>query len=481
MGYARSWQGDDMRRALVIAFLTVITGLAGPPGVRAQATGDELRELRAEMQRLREEVAALRKELREGRNSPATLTPAVLTTQSTTQSAPSTTAPPATQDQSGPSVEMLQAQLAEHAQTKVESNSRWPVKLFGAIVSNTFFNAGVRGEADWVDNPTIVAAPAGSLPRGSFSSSMRQTRLGAMVSGPDIGGMRSSAVVAVDFFGTIPLFDTGAVLGTPRLLYAYARLEGERTAFQVGQDQMLFAPNNPTSLAAMSFPSFYRSGNLYVRYPQIRVEHTRAIGERGAWIFAAGLIAPLGGAPVVPGTFPHTNFPGERSMHPAFQGRTAWRVRGSGDGSFELGASGHAGRIRFATGAQESWGFALDFDARAGRFGIGGEAFVGENLAAMGGAVAQFARSAGGFIEARWKASEKLDLNAGFGTDRLFDLGSAFSALRYRANASAFGNFIYRFTPEFETSLEYRWLFTEPLTGVNRHNNHVNLIFVYRF
>lgn len=463
-----------MKCSSALMFFAILSAIGSPPG-QAQATSDELREVRAELQRLREEVAALRKELRESRVVPAALTAAVHSAQS-----PPVSTAHAQEISPAAQVEMLRAQLEEQAQTKVESSARFPVKIFGAIVSNTFFNAGQGGEADWIDHPTIVVAPTTGMPRGSFSSSMRQTRLGALVDGPAIAGMRSSAVVAVDFFGAIPQFDSGPVIGQPRLLYAYARLQGERTALQIGQDQMLFAPNNPTSLAAMSFPGLYRTGNLYVRYPQVRVEHTRNFGSNNTWTFAGGIIAPLGGAPLAPGTFVHSNLPGERSLHPAFQGRTAWRA-GTANHSFELGASGHLGRLRFAPGPQQSWGFAVDFDARAGRFGLGGEMFVGENLAAMGGAVGQFARSAGGFIEGRWKATARLDLNAGFGTDRLFDLRAPLATIRYPSNASVFANFIYRFTPEFESSLEYRWLASEPLSRILRHNNHVNLVFVYRF
>jgi hypothetical protein len=447
--------------ALVLALAFVCA-----PAAWGQASNDELRELRAELQRLREEVAALRKELRDSRPVPEAAGPGAAAAQEVS---------PAAQ------MEMLRAQVEEQAQTKVESTSRWPVRVFGALVSNTFFNAGTGGEADWIDNPTLVVAPAAGMPKGSFSSSMRQTRLGALIDGPSIAGMRSSAVVAVDFFGAIPQFDSGPVIGQPRLLYAYARLQGERTALQIGQDHMLFAPNNPTSLAAMSFPGLYRTGNLYVRYPQVRLEHRRNTGS-GTWLLAGGVLAPLGGAPVAPGTFVHANFPGERSMHPAFQGRAAWRAA-NGNRAFELGASGHLGRLRLPLSAstQESWGFSVDFDARAGRLGIGGEAFVGENLAAMGGAAGQFARSAGGFIEGRWKATERMEVNGGFGTDRLFDSSAASAPIRYFSNASIFGNFIYRFTPELETSVEYRWLATEPLSGILRHNNHVNLAFVYRF
>jgi hypothetical protein len=66
---------------------------------------------------------------------------------------------------------LLQAQVAEQAQAKVESNSKFPVRLFGMMVSNTFFNSG---EAAWLENPILVPpSPTNGLPSGSFSSTLR--------------------------------------------------------------------------------------------------------------------------------------------------------------------------------------------------------------------------------------------------------------------------------------------------------------------
>ena len=75
-----------------------------------------------------------------------------------------------------------------------------------------------------------------------------------------------------DFYGGVPGFQTGTVMGLPRLLYAFGRLETDRTAIEIGQDHAILAPRDPTSLAALSFPLLFRSGNLYLRAPQARVE-----------------------------------------------------------------------------------------------------------------------------------------------------------------------------------------------------------------
>ena len=166
---------------------------------------------------------------------------------------------------------MLQAQVAELAQTKVESTTRMPVKLFGTVHAGVFANSA---NANWLDNPNIVAATPADGHGGTMSASLRQTRIGFTADGPTIGSARTNAVVAMDFFGGIPGFQTGQVMGLPRLLVAFARIEGARTALEVGQDHVILAPRDPTSLAAFAFPLLFRSGNLYLRAPQVRVERT---------------------------------------------------------------------------------------------------------------------------------------------------------------------------------------------------------------
>ena len=49
-----------------------------------------------------------------------------------------------------PGIEVLQTQVAELAQTKVESTSRFPVKLFGTVHAGVFANSA---NANWLDNP----------------------------------------------------------------------------------------------------------------------------------------------------------------------------------------------------------------------------------------------------------------------------------------------------------------------------------------
>ena len=406
-----------------------------------QDVARELAALRAEVQRLRAEVDALK--------SGASAAPA------------------------GAPVEILQTQVAELAQTKVESSTRFPVKLFGTVHASVFANSG---NANWLDNPNLVAATPADGQTGTMSASLRQTRIGFLADGPTVGSFRSNAVVAMDFFGGIPGFQTGQVMGLPRLLVAFARLESDRTAVEVGQDHMILAPRDPSSIAAFSFPMLFRSGNLYLRVPQVRIEQKIIGGLRAT----AGIVAPIAGD-LTGDTylFVPPALSGERSRRPGLQGRVAY-VAGDAESPrlVDVGVSGHSGWERRGASLARSWAAALDVSARRDVVGVAGEFFVGDNMDAFGGATGLDARSRGGWGEVQLFPSEKVSFAAGAGVDDIRDARR--STLARQRNRSAFGNVTFSITPELQTSFEYRQLRT--LVGAtDRKNQHFDWVFVHKF
>ena len=387
-------------------------------------------------------------------------------------SAPQASAVPATQPTAAqPSpvpVEMLQSQVEQLAQEKVSSSSRFPVVLSGTILSNTVVNSG---EANWLEGPNLVGTTSG----GSMTTTMRQSRIGLDVGAIPVGGWSAKGTLILDFFGGTPGFVTGTVMGLPRMLYAFGRLERAGTAIQIGQDHVLLAPRDPTSLAAFAFPQFFRSGNLYLRAPQVRLEQ-----RVGGFTAKAGIVAPVIGDAGPAYVFAPAAGAGERSERPAFEGHLGFdRGTDVGGGEFHLGASGHYGWSTFGPSLEASAAGAVDFLARAGRIGVAGEIYAAEDMDAYGAGVAQRGRSEGGWVEARLRASSRLSFTGGAGVDRRPDgLGQA-GRLR---NTSAFGNTILRLTPEVAVSLEYKWLQTRygPVP-VNRENHHVNAVFAVTF
>jgi len=426
---------DVSRFAVYVSALAVVLA---PRAAAAQATPEEiLRELAA----LREEVRQLRQEL-------------------------DALKPPE------PSLEIVQAQLAEFAQTKVESTTRFPLKLFGTIHAHAFANTGTP---NWLDIPNLNAAPAANP--GTFSMTLRQTRLGFTADGPTLGDVRTNGVVAFDFFGGIPGFQTGQVQVLPRLLVAFARFEGQRAAVEIGQDHVLLAPRDPTSLSGFAFPLLFRSGNLYLRAPQARVEYSLGSLAR----VAGGITAPIGGDLTdLNYVFVPPPLGGERSRRPAAEARLdigtsdpEARRRAS------IAAAGHYGWERRASGLADGWAAAIDFGARHDAFGIAGELFVGNNMDTFGGALGLDARAAGGWAELQFIPSNRVSFNVGGGMDDITDGRRAL--LARRRNRSAFGNVILTLTPEVQASFEYRWLSTVLLAPGEQTNHHFDWVLAYKF
>jgi hypothetical protein len=348
------------------------------------------------------------------------------------------------------------------------------VKIFGVIHTHLFANSGA---GNWLESPNLVDPPLPDGGGGTFSGSLRQTRLGFMVDGPTLGSARTTGVVAMDFFGGVPGFQTGQVMGLPRLLVAYARVEGAKTSLEVGQDHVMLAPRDPTSLAAFSFPLLFRSGNLYLRAPQVRVERVLTSHLR----LTAGILAPIGGD--LTGSdyrFVPPALGGERSMRPGVQARLAWERGDSASTRFAgVAASGHYGWEKRAGRLDRSWAAAIDFGARRDWLGVAGEVYAGDNVDAFGGASGLDRRAAGGWTELQVHAHSRASVHVGVGVDDVRGAGRA--TLARRGNGSAFGSVVFTLTPEIQASLEYRYLSTRPGVGASRTNHHVDWVMTYKF
>jgi hypothetical protein len=257
--------------------------------------------------------------------------------------------------------------------------------------------------------------------------------------------------------------------------YAFARLERERTSFVVGQDNMVLAPRDPTSLATPGFPLLFRSGNLYLRTPQIRVEQRLA----GGLDMRAGIVTPQAGDFGSTYVFAPVPGAGERSRAPAVQARLGHRRAADVGARWDVGIAGHYGQERRATGTSDQWAAAADASVDVGAVGFGGEIYAADLGSAFGAALGQPVRSAGGFGEVRLRATEQVSFNAGGGIDRVSDDDRRLVPLR--GNRTWFGNAIFTLTPELKTSLEYRHLETETSGGAKRTNHHVNFTFLYGF
>jgi hypothetical protein len=397
--------------------------------------------------------------------------------------------------------QMADAKIAEQSQTKVESSSKYRLRLSGILLFNLFDN---RGNVDNVDFPQL-ATPSGPLfGDSSFGGSLRQSQFGVEAFGPTIAGARTSADVQFDFAGGFPQFPNGVSFGIMRLRTGTVRFDWQNTSIVAGQDTLFFSPLTPTSYATLAVPALAYAGNLWSWTPQVRVEHSFTLSESSRLLLQGGILDSLSGDVPFSTTDRYPTW-GENSGQPAYAARIAWTQKIHGQ-DLVLGFGGYYGR--------QDWGFHRDIDGWAGmmdltlplgsRFELTGQFYRGRALGGLAGGIGQSVlwngpfispateieglNSMGGWAQLKFRATSKLQFNGAFGQDNPYA-----SALReyggnenlYGAplskNQSAFVNFIYQPRSDIVFSLEYRKIRTYLLDSTSNSANLVNLSVGYIF
>src|SRR5262249_53125941 len=104
------------------------------------------------------------------------------------------------------SAQLVEGKLDEQHQTKVESASKYRVRLSGIVLLNLFSNHGVPDNQDFPEYAD-VKSPYDS--NNSFGATMRQSEIGLEAFGPRIAGARTSATLQADFAGGFPYTSNG--------------------------------------------------------------------------------------------------------------------------------------------------------------------------------------------------------------------------------------------------------------------------------
>ena len=442
----------------------------------------ETRELRAMLEQMRAETSSLRKELEATREQRSVTTPAAENTDQKLQKIEE-------------GQQLLDAKVEEQHQTKVESASKYHVRLSGIILTNFFSNSGV---VDNIDFPSLALENVVPYSSGSFGGSLRQSLIGFDVFGPEVGGARVSADIQFDFAGGFPSTPDGVLFGIPRLRTGNVRMAWSRTSLTAGQDVPFISPNSPTSVASLATPAMSYSGNLWTWLPQFRVERRMIASDTGAVSIQAGILDPLTGE--LPGSqFRRTAQAGETSKQPGYASRLSWTQKKSDD-RVAIGLSGFYSR--------QAWGFRRTTDAWAAtsdwiipfthHFELSGEFYRGRGIGGLGGGLGRTAvfsgpvtdratqvrgaNSEGGWAQLKIRQTEKLEWNGAFGMDNVLaqDLRRyTIAADNYYGslarNQSAFVNFIYRPRSNLLFSTEYRRFKTYTIRGTSERAGHLNV------
>ena len=470
-----------------------------------------VQELRVEISRSRQETSEIRGELQEalarlGPTSNSALlagkgAPTPAEKQVSAQALPSGRAAGAEleslagSNQLREDMELLQAKVDEQHQTKVESTSKYRMKLSGIALLNLFGNLGT------VDNQDVpnLALPRGGLDSGgSFGATVRQSELGFEVYGPTLAGAKSSAALNFDFFGGFSNTSNGVASSLVRLRTATMRLDWPRTSLVVGQDAPFFSPLSPTSFASLAYPAFSYAGNLWTWTPQVRVEHRVSLSETSTFLLQAGLLDPLSGMPP-PSEFDRTPQPGEASRQPAYASRLAW-TQGERSRSLTLGLGGYYSRQYYGGGRTlDAWAGTADWNVPMGnRLTLSGEFYRGRGLGGLGAAQGRSALfsgpatspasdlagldTIGGWTQLKFKASAAVEFNAAYGQDnpfardlRYFYRPTSYGYTSVSRNQGEMFNIIYRPRTDLLFAFEYRHLNTLQITSEKSLAGQLNL------
>jgi hypothetical protein len=390
------------------------------------------------------------------------------------------------------SEQLAEAKIAEQSQTKVESGSKYRVRLSGIVLLNFFDN---RGVVDNQDFPQITTPRSAVDSAQSFGGSLRQSQIGLEVFGPEIAGARTSADVKFDFAGGFTDVPNGAVMGIVRLRTGTFRMDWTNTSIVAGQDRLFFAPLAPTSLASLAVPALSYSGNLWAWTPQVRVEHKITLSDSSHLMLQAGILDSLSGElPVSQDRFPSW---GEQSGQPAYAGRIAWTHRAFGQ-DLTVGFGGYYARQNFGLGRNvNGWASTFDVLVPLGKyFNLSGEFYRGAAVAGLGGGIGQSILtsgpftdpattikgldSMGGWVQLKFKPKTNFEVNGAFGQDnpfagelRRFPGSPSYFGESLARNLTPFVNFIYLPRSDVLFSVEYRRLQTYMLDSSANTANHV--------
>lgn len=388
-----------------------------------------------------------------------------------------------------------ESQIATHDVTKVESESKYPLNVSGLVLFNGFVNTRQ------VD---VSAAPAYAIAGpGSTGLSLRQTALGLDARGPHLFTATSHGDLRVDFFANGDLSNYAAS-GILRLRTAHAALDWQNTEAFFELDRSILEPNEPSSLVAIAQPEFAWAGNLWSWNPQVGVSHQFAISDSSRIKAQAALIDTSD--PLAPGSTlsPPAVTQTERSRWPGTEARIAFQ-HGENSTGPQIGVGGYFSPHRTEDlGSYDAWAGTIDLRLPLSRyFEMTANAYRGQALAGLGGGgyvnyflysensnvTARALDDVGGWAQLKARAGQRMEMNAGFGTDNPFagEVQEAISSSNdstypgLTRNRSFFSNVIFSPSAYLLFSLEYRRLWTNYSNYPTAFSDVIGIGAGYRF
>jgi hypothetical protein len=382
--------------------------------------------------------------------------------------------------------QILNAKVEEHEQVKVESSSKYRLKLSGIVLLNVF---DTSGQLDNLDAPTVAVQPPPYAGTGSFAASFRQSILGLRGIGPTVFGARTSSDLQLDFINGAAGPYGGVGSGVVGLRIARLQFDWSNFSVTGGLETPFFSPNSPTSYLSLAVPAFASAGNLWNWTPTLRVERRFDFTSSEIKI-EAGIMDSTGYS--VSGSDLRVPTPGESSRQPVYAVRLSGNNRNE-DHSVSFGVSGVYAPLHFpstgiisASGVIADWKFPL-----IPRLQLSGAFFSGKGLDGFGGVAMPAVQAQdyqhyiyvsaptlagipviGGWSQLKFTLNNRSEFNAaaGLGEREAVRLqGEAqydpFLMSVAPSNRSFFFNYIFRPRSDLVFSAEYRRFYTSEIVG----------------
>jgi hypothetical protein len=452
------------------AGLVLVLSLLCAGNLLAQTGSPELRQILERLEgversnrELTEEVRALRTELAAAKSQPGSESP---------NNAKSEGPDPEEQ------LAVLTQRTDELAQTKVESGQRFPIRIKGMLLFNTYLNSKQAGGERY---------PSVAVNRGvaNGGATLEQSVIGFDYQGPEVfGGGKVRASLLMDFYGS-----SGQPLDEAlRIRTATMQIDWKTRSLLLGMDKPIFAPREPNSFAQVEVSPLTGAGNLWMWLPQIRFQQSFRWSDVSQVRAQIGIvqtreISSYQTAGVVAVVEP---------ARPGLEGRVELSHDFGAGRRIELAPGFHFSTSHVAQTAVPSRLFSMDWLVSPWRkFDITGAFFAGENVAHLGnGGIGQgFAvagpqqatplHARGGWAQFAWMPTERLSFHlfSGLEDDRNRDLPPGQIGLNLAYGANVF----YRLAPNVIMSLETSQVRTSYIQNGRNLNNHYDLAFAYIF
>jgi hypothetical protein len=321
----------------------------------------------------------------------------------------------------------------------------------------------------------LFLLPGTNQPQNTLDIYARSSNIGALISGPQIGEFRAGGLFLAVFYNDALIVDRYGILP----MQAFGELRNDDWRFAAGLQFNVFNPLAPNML---TFGLMLGSGNAGNNFPgQFRIERFLYPSDDSQWTIQFAMSDPIATGVITNSPISQiiTGSPALRVTEdngwPSLEGRIAYSMGESTQvgleqkRALEIGASVVGSQFRTAIPLSpnivaNSFGLGADFRWRVNdRWGLQGEAFVGEGLGYLNGASFQSTnsvtfrsvRSRGGWGEIYYYLTPCLHTHWGGGADNPIDRDLA--AGQITLNETAFANLIWDITKQLRVGFEFTW------------------------